>query len=46
VVSSQVVPSYADESVPGVKEYRDAMDRYRDAIMPPETLVYPDGKTP
>jgi ABC-type branched-subunit amino acid transport system substrate-binding protein len=46
LVSSQVVPSYADESVPVVKEYRDAMDRYRDAIMPPDALVYPDGKTP
>jgi ABC-type branched-subunit amino acid transport system substrate-binding protein len=46
LVSSQVVPSYADESVPVVKEYRDAMDHYRDAIMPPDTLVYPDGKTP
>jgi ABC-type branched-subunit amino acid transport system substrate-binding protein len=45
LVSSQVVPSYHDDSVPAVREYREAMDRYRDAIMPPDSLLYPDGKT-
>ena len=46
LVSSQVVPSYRDDSMPAAHEYREAMDRYRDAIMPPDSLVYPDGKTP
>ncbi|MGE0242194.1 MAG: ABC transporter substrate-binding protein, partial [Parvibaculaceae bacterium] len=45
LVSSQVVPSYQDDSMPVVQEYRAAMDRYRDAIMPPDALVYPNGKT-
>ena len=45
LVSSQVVPSYNDDSVPAVREYREAMDRYRDAIMPPDSLLYPHGKT-
>lgn len=45
LVSSQVVPSYQDDSVPTVREYREAMDRYRDAIMPPDSLIYPNGKT-
>jgi branched-chain amino acid transport system substrate-binding protein len=45
LVSSQVVPSYHDDSIPAVREYREAMDRHRDAIMPPDSLVYPDGKT-
>jgi branched-chain amino acid transport system substrate-binding protein len=45
LVSSQVVPSYQDDSVPTVREYRKAMDRYRDAIMPPDSLLYPRGKT-
>jgi branched-chain amino acid transport system substrate-binding protein len=45
LVSSQVVPSYQDDSVPTVREYREAMDRYRDAIMPPDSLIYPKGKT-
>ncbi len=44
LVSSQVVPSYHDDSVPAVRDYREAMDRYRDAIMPPDSLLYPDGK--
>jgi branched-chain amino acid transport system substrate-binding protein len=44
LVSSQVVPSYSDDSVPAVREYRGAMDRYRDAIMPPDSLLYPHGK--
>jgi len=44
LVSSQVVPSYDDDSVPTVREYREAMDRYRDAIMPPDSLLYPEGK--
>lgn len=45
LVSSQVVPSYSDDSVPAVREYREAMDRYGDAIMPPDSLLYPHGKT-
>src|ERR1700751_4633274 len=45
LVSSQVVPSYNDDSVPAVREYRDAMDRYRDGIMLPDSLLYPHGKT-
>ena len=45
LVSSQVVPSYQDDSVPTVREYREALDRYRDAIMPPDSLLYPNGKT-
>jgi branched-chain amino acid transport system substrate-binding protein len=45
LVSSQVVPSYNDDSVLAVREYREAMDRYRDAIMPPDSLLYPHGKT-
>jgi branched-chain amino acid transport system substrate-binding protein len=44
LVSSQVVPSYSDDSVPAVREYREAMDRYRDTIMPPDSLLYPHGK--
>jgi branched-chain amino acid transport system substrate-binding protein len=44
LVSSQVVPSYSDDSVPAVREYREAMDHYRDAIMPPDSLLYPHGK--
>jgi ABC-type branched-subunit amino acid transport system substrate-binding protein len=46
LVSSQVVPSFQQDSLPAVREYREAMDRYRDSIMPPDSLVYPDGKTP
>jgi ABC-type branched-subunit amino acid transport system substrate-binding protein len=46
LVSSQVVPSYREDSVPVVREYREAMDRYRDALMPPDSLVYPEGKAP
>jgi branched-chain amino acid transport system substrate-binding protein len=46
LVSSQVVPSYQEDSMPVVHEYREAMERYRDAIMPPDSLIYPDGKTP
>jgi branched-chain amino acid transport system substrate-binding protein len=45
LVSSQVVPSYSDDSIPAVREYREAMDRYHDAIMPPDSLLYPHGKT-
>jgi ABC-type branched-subunit amino acid transport system substrate-binding protein len=45
LVSSQVVPSYHDDSVPAVREYREAVDRYRDAIMPPDSLLYANGKT-
>jgi ABC-type branched-subunit amino acid transport system substrate-binding protein len=46
IVSSQVVPSFEDDSLPAVREYREAMDRYRDSIMPPDSLIYPDGKSP
>jgi branched-chain amino acid transport system substrate-binding protein len=45
LVSSEVVPSYDDQSIPVVREYREAMDRYRDATMPADSLLYPDGKT-
>src|SRR5215475_2721146 len=45
LVSSQVVPSYQDDVMPAVREYREAMDRYRDAIMPPDSLIYPHGKS-
>jgi branched-chain amino acid transport system substrate-binding protein len=44
LVSSQVVPSYNDDSLPAVRDYREAMDRYRDAIMPPDSLLHPHGK--
>jgi hypothetical protein len=40
LVSSQVVPSYQEDSMPAVREYREAMDRSRDAIMPPDSLVF------
>jgi len=46
LVSSQVVPSYQDTSLPVVQEYRAAMERYRYDIMPPDELLYPSGKTP
>jgi branched-chain amino acid transport system substrate-binding protein len=46
LVSSQVVPSYLDVSLPVVRDYRAAMERYRDQIMPPDELLYPGGKTP
>ena len=45
LVSSEVVPSYYDDSIPVVRQYREAMDRYRHALMPPDSLLYPDGKT-
>jgi ABC-type branched-subunit amino acid transport system substrate-binding protein len=45
LVGTQVVPSSNDDSVPVVREYREAMDRYRDAIMPRDSLLYPHGKT-
>lgn len=46
LVSSQVVPSYQDVTLPVVQEYRAAMERYRYDIMPPDSLIYPGGKTP
>jgi ABC-type branched-subunit amino acid transport system substrate-binding protein len=46
LVSSQVVPSYQEVSLPVVHEYREAMDRYRDAIIPPNSLIFPNGMTP
>lgn len=46
LVSSQVVPSYLDDTIQVARDYRAAMDRYRDALMPPDTLLYPNGKTP
>jgi branched-chain amino acid transport system substrate-binding protein len=46
LVSSQVVPSYQDTTLPVVQEYRAAMDRYRYDIMPPDELLYTGGKTP
>jgi ABC-type branched-subunit amino acid transport system substrate-binding protein len=45
LVSSQVVPGYDDDSIPVGREYRQAMDRYRAASMPADSLLYPDGKT-
>ena len=45
LVSSQVVPSYTNDTVPAVREYREAMDHYRDAITPPDSLLYPHGMT-
>ena len=45
LVISQVVPTYNDDSIPAVREYREVMDHYRDAIMPPDSLLYPHGKT-
>src|SRR5262249_12924568 len=44
VVSSQVGPRYCDDSVPAVREYREAIDRYRDSIMPAGSLLYSEGK--
>lgn len=46
LVGSQVVPSWQDDTMPVTREYRLAMDRYRRYIMPPDSLLYPDGKTP
>jgi ABC-type branched-subunit amino acid transport system substrate-binding protein len=45
LVSSEVVPSYHDDSVPAARDYREAMDRYRNTIMPSDSLLYPNGKT-
>jgi ABC-type branched-subunit amino acid transport system substrate-binding protein len=46
LVSSEVVPSYYDDSLPVVREYRKAMDRNAEALMPPDSLLYRGGKTP
>ncbi len=46
LVSSQVVPSYYDDSIPAAREYREVMDHYRPDLMPPDPLLYPQGKTP
>lgn len=46
LVSSQIVPSYLDDALPVARDYRAAMDRYRDVLMPPDALLYPGGKTP
>lgn len=45
LVSSQVVPPYSDVSIPAVREYKEKMSRYLDRIMPPDSLLYPEGKT-
>ena len=45
LVSSQVVPSYHDDSIPVVREYKEKMDRHVDRIMPPDSLLYPQGQT-
>jgi branched-chain amino acid transport system substrate-binding protein len=45
LVSSQVVPSHQDDTMPVARDYRAAMDRYRDVLMPPDSLLYPGGKT-
>ena len=44
VVGAQVVPSPEDESLPVVREYRQSMSRHGDALMPPESLLYPRGQ--
>ncbi|MGD9537527.1 MAG: ABC transporter substrate-binding protein [Alphaproteobacteria bacterium] len=44
LVSAEVVPSYNDDSIPAVREYKEQMTRHGDAIMPPEALIYPEGK--
>lgn len=46
LVSSEVVPSYYDDSIPVAREFREAMDRNPQALMPPDSLLYPDGKAP
>jgi branched-chain amino acid transport system substrate-binding protein len=46
LVSSQVVPGWQDDSIQVTRDYRAAMDRYRDVLMPPDALLYPNGKTP
>ena len=46
LVSSEVVPSYYDDSFPVMREFREAMDRNPQALMPPDSLLYPGGKTP
>jgi len=46
LVSSEVVPSYYDDSIPVVREFREAMDRNRQVLMPPDSLLYPGGETP
>jgi len=44
IINSQVVPSYADTSLPGVREYCELMDRYRP--MPPRGLLDEDYTPP
>ena len=46
LVSSEVVPSYYDDSFPVVREFREAMDRNPQRLMPPDSLLYPGGRTP
>jgi ABC-type branched-subunit amino acid transport system substrate-binding protein len=46
LVSSEVEPSYYDNSIPVVSEYRAAMDRNPQVLSPPDSLLYPSGKTP
>lgn len=46
LVSSEVVPSYDDDSFPVVREFREAMDRNPQALMPPDSVLYSGGKTP
>src|SRR6516162_1024958 len=46
LVSSEVVPSYYDDSIPVVREFRGAMDRNRQVLLPPDSLLYPGGETP
>jgi len=45
LVSSQVVPHYDDDSIPVMREYKEKMTRYRDSLMPPDSLLYPEGRT-
>jgi branched-chain amino acid transport system substrate-binding protein len=46
LVSSEVVPSYDDDSFPVAHEFREAMDRNPQAFMPPDSLLYSGAKTP
>ena len=45
LVCADVVPSYNDDTIPVVREYKAAMARYGEAIMPPKALIYPHGET-
>jgi len=46
LVSSQVVPSYFDDSIAVARDYRKAMDHNRASLMPPDSVLSPNGKQP